>query len=54
MSRSIDPLRPYRLEYSSCINDIPHLRTLDDRKQARKRIRDAKKRTYEDAQVAFL
>ncbi|KAJ9480689.1 hypothetical protein VN97_g12850 [Penicillium thymicola] len=53
MSRSIDPRRPYRLEDSSCINDIPRVRTLEDRKQARKRIRDAKKRTYEDAQATL-
>lgn len=53
MSRSIDPRRPYRLEDSSCINDIPRVRTLEDRRQARKRIRDAKKRAYEDAQAAL-
>ncbi|KAJ5542729.1 hypothetical protein N7535_005153 [Penicillium sp. DV-2018c] len=53
MSRSIDPRRPYRLEDSSCINDIPRVRTLEDRKQARKRIRDAKKRTYEDARATL-
>jgi hypothetical protein len=29
------------------------VRTLEDRKQARKRIRDAKKRTYEDAQATL-
>ena len=45
ISRSIDPRRPYRLEDSSCINDIPRVCTLEDRRQARKRIRDAKKRT---------
>ncbi|KAJ5956322.1 hypothetical protein N7501_010601 [Penicillium viridicatum] len=53
MSRSIDPRRPYRLEDSSCINDIPRVRTLEDRKQARKRIRDTKKRTYKDAQATL-
>lgn len=53
MSRSIDPRRPYRLEDSSCINDVPRVRTLEDRRQARKQIRDAKKRTYEDAQAAL-
>ncbi|OQD77334.1 hypothetical protein PENANT_c114G05410 [Penicillium antarcticum] len=53
MSRSIDPRRPYRLEDSSCINDIPRVCTLEDRKQARKRIRDAKKRAYEDAQATL-
>ncbi|CAG8124329.1 unnamed protein product, partial [Penicillium nalgiovense] len=36
MSRSIDPRRPYRLEDSSCINDIPRVRTLEERKQVRK------------------
>lgn len=53
MSRPIDPRRPYRLEDSSCINDIPRVRTLEDRNQTRKRIRDAKKRAYEDAQAAL-
>jgi hypothetical protein len=53
MSRSIDPRRPYRLEDSSCINDIPRVRTLEERKQMRKQVRDAKKRTYENAQAAF-
>jgi hypothetical protein len=53
MSRSIDPRRPYRLEDSSCINDIPRVRTLEERKQARKRIRDVKKRTHENAQAAL-
>ncbi|KAJ5267492.1 hypothetical protein N7478_010477 [Penicillium angulare] len=53
MSRSIDPRRPYRLEDSSCINDIPHVHSLEERKQARSRIRDVKKRTYENAQAAF-
>lgn len=53
MSRSIGLRRLYRLEDSSCINDIPHVRALEDRKQARKRIRDVKMRTYKDAQVAL-
>jgi hypothetical protein len=53
MSRSIDPRRPYRLEDSSCINDIPCVRALEDTKHARKRIRDVKMRVYEDAQAAF-
>ena len=49
MSRSIAPRRPYRLEDSSCINDIPRVRALEDRKQGKKRIRDIKMRTYKDA-----
>ena len=49
MSRSIDPRRPWRLDDSSCINDVPSVRTLADKKQARKRIRDDTKRTYEEA-----
>ncbi|CAG7956785.1 unnamed protein product [Penicillium salamii] len=53
MSRSIDPRRPYRLEDSSCINEIPRVRTLEERKRARKQVRDAKKRTYENAQAAL-
>ena len=53
MSRSIDPRRPYRLEDSSCINNIPRVRTLEERKQVRKQDRDAKKRTYENAQAAL-
>jgi hypothetical protein len=53
MSRSIDPRRPYRLEDSSCINDVPRVRALEATKQARKRIRDVKMRTYEDAEAAF-
>ncbi|CAG8076243.1 unnamed protein product [Penicillium salamii] len=53
MSRSIDPRRPYRLEDSSCINEIPRVRTLEERKQVRKQVRDAKKRTYENSQAAL-
>lgn len=53
MSRSIDPRRPYRLEDSSCINDLPCVRSLENTKQARKRIRDVKMRAYEDAKAAF-
>ncbi|EQL28674.1 hypothetical protein BDFG_08586 [Blastomyces dermatitidis ATCC 26199] len=53
MSRSIDPRRPYRLEDSSCINDIPRVCALEDRKQAKKRIQDIKMRTYENAQAAL-
>lgn len=53
MSRSIDPRRPYQLDDSSYINDIPRVRALEDRKQARKRIRDVKMRTYKDAQAAL-
>ncbi|CAG8400598.1 unnamed protein product [Penicillium salamii] len=53
MSRSIDPRRPYRLEDSSCINEIPRVRTLEERKQVRKQVRDAKKRTFENAQAAL-
>ncbi|CAI7602552.1 unnamed protein product [Penicillium pancosmium] len=53
MSRSIDPRRPWRLDDSTCINDIPSVRTLDDEKQASKRIRDDKKLTYEQAQDAL-
>lgn len=52
MSRSIDPRRPYRLEDSSYINDIPCVRTLEEKKQARKQARDVKKRTYENTQAA--
>ncbi|KAJ5462784.1 hypothetical protein N7475_007728 [Penicillium sp. IBT 31633x] len=32
MSRSINPRRPYRLEDSSYINEIPYVRTLEERK----------------------
>lgn len=53
MSRSIDPRRPYRLEDTSCINGIPRVRTLEERKQMRMQTRDAKKRTYENAQGAL-
>ncbi|KAJ6103770.1 hypothetical protein N7486_003992 [Penicillium sp. IBT 16267x] len=53
MSRSIDPRRPYRLEDSSCINELPCVRSLEEKKQARTRIRDVKKRTYENAQATF-
>lgn len=53
MSRSIDPRRPYRLEDTSCINDIPRVRTLEEKKQVRKRARDVKKRDYENAQAAL-
>ena len=48
ISRSIDPCRPYRLKDSSYIKDITRIRILEDRKQVRKRIRDAKKRNCEE------
>lgn len=53
ISQSIDPRRPYRLKDSSCINDIPRIRTLEDRKQTRKQIRDTTKRTYKEAHAAL-
>ena len=53
MSRSIDPRRPYRLANSSYINEIPRVRSLEERKQAYSRIRDVKKHEYKNAQAAF-
>ncbi|KAJ6000886.1 hypothetical protein N7481_001295 [Penicillium waksmanii] len=53
MSRSIDPRRPWRLDDSSCINDIPCVRVLESKKEVKLRNRDEKKCAYEEAQVAL-
>lgn len=53
INRSINPRRPYRLEDTSYINELPYVRSLEEKKQARARIRDIKKRTYANAQATF-
>ncbi|CAG8944722.1 unnamed protein product [Penicillium salamii] len=53
INRSINPHRPYRLKDLSCINNIPHVRTLEERKQVWKQVRNAKKHTYKNAQTAL-
>ncbi|OGE48455.1 hypothetical protein PENARI_c028G03021 [Penicillium arizonense] len=53
MSRSIDPRRPYRLEDSSCVNQIPRVIAMEEFKQAREQARDVKRRTFENAQFAL-
>ena len=52
MSRSIDPRRLYRLEDSSSVNRVPRVITLEELKQAREQVRDAKRPTFENAQAA--
>ena len=52
MSRSIDPRRPYRLEDSSSVNQIPRVIAMEDSSKRREQARDVKRRTYENAQFA--
>jgi hypothetical protein len=53
ISRSINPRRPYRLDDMSSVNDVPRVRTLEELKQTREKVRNVKRRTYENAQAAF-
>ncbi|KAL4861811.1 hypothetical protein BDV12DRAFT_190834 [Aspergillus spectabilis] len=53
MSRSIDPRRPYKLEDTSCVNNIPRVRTLQTRVCERKQFRDQMKRAFETAERDF-
>ncbi|KAJ5776688.1 uncharacterized protein N7511_001699 [Penicillium nucicola] len=53
MSRSIDPRRPYRLEDSSSVNQIPRVIAMEEFKQAREQARDVKRTTFENAQFAL-
>ncbi|RHZ58146.1 DUF3435 domain-containing protein [Aspergillus thermomutatus] len=53
MSRSIDPRRPYKLEDTSCVNNIPRVRTLQTRVCERKQFRDEMKRAFEMAERDF-
>ena len=53
ISRSIDPRRPYRLEDSSSVNQIPRVIAIEEFKQAREQARDVKRRTFENAQFAL-
>jgi hypothetical protein len=53
MSRSIDPRRPYKLEDTSCVNNIPRVRTLQTRVCERKQFRDEMKRAFETAERDF-
>jgi hypothetical protein len=53
MSRSIDPRRPYKLEDTSCVNNIPRMRTLQTRVGERKQYRDQMKRAFEMAERDF-
>ncbi|KAE8374982.1 hypothetical protein BDV26DRAFT_268992 [Aspergillus bertholletiae] len=53
MSRSIDPRRPYKLDDTSCVNEIPRVRTLRQQVQERKHIRDKTKQAYETAEQNF-
>lgn len=53
MSRSIDPRRPYRLEDPSCIDEVPSVCALEEKKQACAQTRDVKRRIYENAEDAL-
>ncbi|KAL2802972.1 hypothetical protein BJX63DRAFT_90216 [Aspergillus granulosus] len=53
MSRSIDPRRPYKLEDTSCVNNIPRMQTLQTRVCERKQHRDKMKRAFETAEQDF-
>ncbi|KAL4946937.1 hypothetical protein BDW69DRAFT_190709, partial [Aspergillus filifer] len=53
MSRSIDPRRPYKLEDTRCVNEIPCVRALQERVSERKQYRDKTKRAFEKAEVDF-
>ncbi|KAI3032155.1 hypothetical protein CBS147353_919 [Aspergillus niger] len=54
MSRSIDPRRPYKLDDTSCVNEVPRVRVLQEHVRKRKQIRDEKKRAYETAKGELL
>ncbi|KAE8131386.1 hypothetical protein BDV38DRAFT_264632 [Aspergillus pseudotamarii] len=47
ISWSIDPWRPYRLDNTSCVNQVPRVRALQEHVRKRKQIRDGKKRAYD-------
>ncbi|KAL4758475.1 uncharacterized protein BDW70DRAFT_141802 [Aspergillus foveolatus] len=53
MSRSIDPRRPYRLEDTRCVNEIPCVRALQNRVSERKEYQDKMKRAFEKAEQDF-
>ncbi|KAL4958922.1 DUF3435 domain-containing protein [Aspergillus stella-maris] len=53
MSRSIDPRRPYKLEDTRCVNEIPCVRALQERVSERKQYRDKIKRAFEKAEQDF-
>ncbi|KAL4950839.1 hypothetical protein BDW69DRAFT_186978 [Aspergillus filifer] len=53
MSRSIDPRRPYKLEDTSCVNQIPRVRALQEQVCERKQHRDKMKRAFETAERDF-
>lgn len=53
MSRSIDPRRPYKLEDSSVVNQIPRVVALEELKHAREQARNVKKVAFEQALSAL-
>ncbi|KAB8213297.1 hypothetical protein BDV33DRAFT_210344 [Aspergillus novoparasiticus] len=53
MSRSIDPRRPYKLDDTSCVNEVPCVLLLRKRSQARKNNLDQIKLAFETAKQAF-
>ncbi|KAE8399029.1 hypothetical protein BDV37DRAFT_290564 [Aspergillus pseudonomiae] len=53
MSRSIDPRRPYKLNDTSCVNEVPCVLVLKKRSQARKNKLHQMTLTFETAKQAF-
>ncbi|KAL4865177.1 hypothetical protein BDV12DRAFT_175034 [Aspergillus spectabilis] len=53
MSRSIDPRRPYKLEDTRCVNEIPRVRSLQKRVCERKQYRNKMKQAFETAERDF-
>ncbi|KAK1146187.1 hypothetical protein N8T08_003277 [Aspergillus melleus] len=48
------PRRPYKLDDTSCVNDVPRVRALQEHVRKRKQIRDEEKRAYDAAEGELL
>ena len=53
MSRSIDPRRPYKLDDTSCVNEVPRVRSLHGHVRGRKLLWNKKKGAFEAAEREF-
>ena len=53
MSRSIDPRRPYKLDDTSCVNEVPHVCSLHGHVHGRKLLWNKKKGAFEAAEQEF-
>ena len=53
MSRSIDPRRPYKLDDTSCVNEVPRVRSLQEQVRGRKPLWNKKKGAFEVVEREF-